>query len=1508
MKGVGYMDSYINLNEMDYGAYVVSDSNDIFEENVKYQAAVFNRLYFRQVRLPDGRNNIVYLLSPTFDKSISMITNERFLKPSNYKRFFAPVYYNGSFMGKKVRFNNASEKQTRLAEVKTKTKLIPYTSKTIVGNSENVFVSVSDIYLAFAKVMQVMPLKRNYTEFFKELEKALEIFTPHKNSNFKRAQDNNRILIIDADSFAFTADTKFEAAKTNPLFLVYLAFLRNRNLSNMNLNMDMLICAGSMFMKFNPSTCTREEWSKFRNALFKIIRANLDDYTEKLSEEEKEEIRETSKDKTVSDAVEEAIKPYTKQLSGSTKQVLKHAIEEKVRKNAAIASTLHRETDNAKNEIQSEISKRYMSTYSRNQLQNTPSQKQDKPVLSKQNSPTQNKTFTLSNPTKGKPSARQITLFQRISGEYTPLAQKHGYLQNYDDEYDDERPEDEYLNDVDEEDIEDSAKEILVSDDEIKEEMLDEIQQETVPMHTKHTPINSKRDAKLREEQKKVIVGKESIEEILSRDTSRVPIQEEDKSHVLRTSNPNVQRVRFANFDKTYIDELFMRDIVACFDFMKDLEYPFYVTACEVHDSSNSLNFKDTWTVTIRDETNKRYTIKVDIPKFQDNRFMLIEGTRYVILKQNFYQPLVKDTPDTVIMTTNYNKVTITRRSTKSLSSVERIFSLMKKVNDENLFKAGDSSKTNMKYISSLEYDEFSRRIFMFKSKGCKICFSRDYIQEKWTKPEGIKGDEFFIGTEGTTLIFINEDTGLDRSGRTITDIIEAHLPPEYLEIYKMVKAPKQSMYAEGKLAGEFIPIITTLCIWVGLKETLRLMGIQWRFDEKARRIPQPTSSKKYIRFADGVLEYEAKTFAELIMNGLSKMHPEKFKFNDFESDVGYGDFIYSQFGTYNGITEIRTFNEFLIDPITKEVCRDLMLPDTAAGLLIHAIKLLADNTFVSKANDNSYRVRSIEMIPAILYGELAKQYKAHIKAGRKVPMTLRQNCVIQQLQKEKTVEAYSTLNPVLEMSRVSTISTKGYKGSNSEYSYDEEKRSYDPTSIGKIAISSDPNAGVGINRQLVVEPTIKNARGYREAVDNLNELDDVNVFSPVELMTPGTVRGDDSIRTAIAGKQSGHIMPTKGAVPSLVSNGFDESVQFYLSDDFVINAEEDGEVIEVNNDIGFVVVKYKSGKVKAINTKSEIVKNSGGGFYLSNKLTLVHTKVGEKFKKDEPLAYHEKYFKYSKLNGLKFTLGPIAKVAFMSTYNNYEDAGICTESFAEKMATHIVYRETGMFKRNNNILWMVKVGDKVNIGDPLIRFNVSVEDDELAKYLSKLNDENAELLSNESKSDIKASHAGEVVDIKVYSLLAPEMLSESLGQVVQSYFDKGISKKEFLEKFDDTTSTMKAGYLLTDSTEPIKNRYNAIKGIKGIDVLIEIYIEHDDILGVGDKVALYGPNKQIISEVCPKGFEPYSELNPDEEISILAPPGACARRMTDSIFPIAAWGKISIELKKRIKEMAIFK
>ena len=86
-----------------------------------------------------------------------------------------------------------------------------------------------------------------------------------------------------------------------------------------------------------------------------------------------------------------------------------------------------------------------------------------------------------------------------------------------------------------------------------------------------------------------------------------------------------------------------------------------------------------------------------------------------------------------------------------------------------------------------------------------------------------------------------------------------------------------------------------------------------------------------------------------------------------------------------------------------------------------------------------------------------------------------------------------------------------------------------------------------------------------------------------------------DSVRTAMATKQSKHIIPVKNASPVLMSNGAEQVIHYHLSDDFSVVAQQDGEVIEVDEKNHLVIVKYKDGTNKAIDTSTKIVKNGAG-------------------------------------------------------------------------------------------------------------------------------------------------------------------------------------------------------------------------------------------------------------------------------------------------------------------------
>lgn len=1491
-------DDYIDYDNLEDGVYVLGNRGGMFEAS-EYDKTDWTRVYTNKIRLPTSKNNVVYLLSDDFKNSLELTKTRSIIIPPSYRILYYPILYNGSYLGRRIAIRNSKNVAERSSLIKSNTKFRPYPVRRLNRKDVNLFFDTSDIYQAFMKTGEKFAPRRILYGFYKEYDKVINALTP---KTF-----DTKLILIDTTQFKFKYGAPLDKNKHNPLLILFLGLFRTRDNSIIDVDIDFLITSDKLFMKFNPARLTPATFNKFRLALFRIMNTNIDDYVNSLSPEEQEELTITDEDSISKVAVDKVTNTYTKFNSPDIKNTLAVAVNTQIKRQTMGDIAIDRLVKTAVKDI---------SQTKTNEVDDAV--KVDKPVSvidNKSRPPIQKRPLTTRNLSTSnllsseelkqkRIDDKRIKLFKAVVGDYSPLI-----VDEYDyDSYDYEDDELEQSQEVSENEVEEyvsqQAIDIINNDKNIAEEIEDSIQNSKVPLNSQmNSPINSERDKELREKQKKVVVKNSTIQQILDKDTTNIPIQTEDKSEVMHTTNDNMKTITFANFDKTYIENLYTKDILACFTSLADKSFPLYVTKIDIKDTSDALNYKDTWYVTLVDANEKKHNLKVDIPKFYDNRFLWIKGNKKMILKQNMFLPLVKDTPDTVILTTNDRKIFISRKDTKSFSDIERLFKLIAKLpSDDKTFISGDSSSVNTKFISVLEYDEISKSIFSFKTKDTEIYFNREYIKEIFDDPDDIRGNEFLIGYEKNIPILINHDTGLDRNHRTIIEIISDNLDEVQKSIFDSIKSGTRSVYADSKISGRFIPVIILLMVWNGFKPTLDRMGIKWEFIPG--RVKEHKRGMKYIRFKDGYLEYENSLFSQLMFNGLNKIKPELFNFEQMESEESYIEYLRFLWGNYTIKGSLISAYEFLIDPITAEVCKDLSLPSDPVDIMIYAVKLLSDNSKLNKASDKMFRVRSIEAVSAILYSELSKQYDRYTKNTGKVPMTIPREAVIKQLLSEKTIEDYSTINPSTEIGKASTISSKGVRGSNSADSYTEDKRSYDESSIGKLAMQTSNDKNVGINRTLVVEPTISGARGYRSPVDDIEDLKDVNIFSPVELLTPATVRNDDPVRSTIASKQSGHVVPTEISSPALISNGYDEAIQYHLSSDFVIIAEEDGEVVEVNDKLGFVIVRYKSGKTRAINTNPDIVKNGGGGFYLSNTLKPT-VGLGDKFEKDKPLAYHDKYFTYSNLNGLRHNIGPIVKVAFMSSADTYEDAGICTSRLSKMITTDIVYRQLMPLYRNSNVINIVNIGDKVRVGDNLIQFDTAHEDSAIVQLMSKLSEEEQGVITEDTRNSLTAKNAGTVVDIKIYSLHDPSNLTPSLGKIVSQYWDKGKQKKRLLNKYDPNDSIVKAGYLLTDTTQPTVSRYNDIKGIK-TDVLIEFFISHPDQAGVGDKIVLYGPNKQIISSLIPGEGEldPFSEYRPDESIDVLTSPGTIQRRMVSSVIPVAATMKIMIELKRKIKDM----
>ena len=148
---------------------------------------------------------------------------------------------------------------------------------------------------------------------------------------------------------------------------------------------------------------------------------------------------------------------------------------------------------------------------------------------------------------------------------------------------------------------------------------------------------------------------------------------------------------------------------------------------------------------------------------------------------------------------------------------------------------------------------------------------------------------------------------------------------------------------------------------------------------------------------------------------------------------------------------------------------------------------------------------------------------------------------------------------------------------------------------IGVIALNHPDSDKAGIVKFLTTNPKIKNSLGMID-FDN-KDIDASEMFSPAELLSSFTSLHSDPPRQSMQAIQSKHIIPTILENKPLVTTGMHKAIASLIGNDFVFKAKEDGKVIDVNDELGIMVVKYDNSKrYDVINLNVHEAKNSGGG------------------------------------------------------------------------------------------------------------------------------------------------------------------------------------------------------------------------------------------------------------------------------------------------------------------------
>ena len=993
-------------------------------------------------------------------------------------------------------------------------------------------------------------------------------------------------------------------------------------------------------------------------------------------------------------------------------------------------------------------------------------------------------------------------------------------------------------------------------------------------------------------------IDKTTVEELLEVNEGKKELPKENIP--IDNINEEWKDVQFSTFSREYNIEA---DIMKSLADLNDKSIPVIVTEVDREDTSTTEDYIETWTVKLEDINGKRFTLKIDVPKFINNRFMKLRGNYKTINGQLLLLPIIKTDEDTAQIVSNYNKIFIRRVSpsngTKTSADVSRLCKFLRTYKGKNIeIVEGDNKFVSSKYPLNIEYADLSCNYSKIKFKdGSYVSFNQDELRKKWKEKEG--HTPYFVDSKGTVHDY---DNGLSPA-LVITEKVVEHLTEEEKKDFDSIKQDKRLSYTEASILATDIPVIVVMAYSVGLQEAMKKAGIEYEFSEK-RPSKADLGERDYIKFNDGYLVYNNRLENSLLMNGLYSCNTEDYSIKEINKKSMWLDFL-DNFGGRIKADGLDNFYDCMFDPITKEICRTYNLPDDYITALGYASALLADTNYNKHTDISGNRFRTNEIIAAYFQKVISKaygEYKTMSKRSKKdAVISCKQSALIDALLTDPTCSDLSILNPQLEAEEQNTMSFKGLSGMNSDRSYSLDKRTYDASMFGIIGTSTGFSGNVGITRQATINASIKGVRGVI-STPKKDKINTLNTLTVHEAMNPWCTTRDDPIRVAMGFIQSTkHPMRIKKAMPNLVTTGMDEAIPYITSDFFSYKFRGNkGKVLKVT-DRYMLVQDVETGTVDFVSLEEQTMKNSDGGFYVTVKLDPI-VREGATLKNNDILAvdrtcYKDQVGHESTTKGVTYCIGALCKLAILPTDEGYEDSSIIDEYLADVMTSSYVVKKDKMLSKDANVYNVVSKGQPIKEGDPLMIFQNAFEEEDANSILRNVTDADIEDVTDLGRIHIRSKISGVVQDIKIYRTCELSEMSPSLRKLVSAYEKQIKDDKKIFDKYkiEGANWKLEPDYKL-EPTGKLKKCPNS--------VLIEFYIKCEDKMGIGDKLIYNNSIKGVIKDIMPPGTEPRTDFRPNEPINALLSTGSVNARMVASIIINGSINKCMIELSRKCKEL----
>ena len=542
---------------------------------------------------------------------------------------------------------------------------------------------------------------------------------------------------------------------------------------------------------------------------------------------------------------------------------------------------------------------------------------------------------------------------------------------------------------------------------------------------------------------------------------------------------------------KKYIKETYKKDLVnTIYSLQKD---NVYIEEYTVEEDESILGTTEIHTVRLKPINGKSSTIRIRLPKIEEDGTYMMSGNTYLMRKQRSDRPIRKIDSLSVALSSYYGKSFITKATYKK-DDIGMWF-------QKSLLKASETNSKikNLVLVGSkhadvklpTQYTTIARYTKSFTLGDRHYYFGyndrKDLVGKlDLSKVEGSK--YIVVGREGNTPIVIDFNNKWYKyiNGRYV-EIDNLYTQLE-LDVSKM---PLE--FSNIKIFKQYIPVGVLMAYYLGFSSLIKTLGAKHRVLDKREKV-ELEEHEYVITFKD--VKYVLDKREELntiILGGLASVNKilkgiERDKLdNRTDFTLLLEKIISERLPIY--INEFNMLETMFVDDITAHVLEEMKEPTTFKGLLIRGSELLLTEYYPHPNSIEGSVIKGYERIPGMVYTELIKSLREYKQKSQfmRAKIDMSPYAVWGTIGDDSTTMLIDDLNPMATLKQFEDLTYTG-AGGRTATTMNKASRAWHPSEIGIISEGSKDSGDVGVTAYMSANPKIKNTRGF---VDKFNYKQD---------------------------------------------------------------------------------------------------------------------------------------------------------------------------------------------------------------------------------------------------------------------------------------------------------------------------------------------------------------------------------------------------------------------------------